>query len=1204
MSSRLSSLELHGYKTFANLTHFAYPSMVTAIVGPNGSGKSNIADSIRWVLGEQSFSLLRAKKSEDMIFAGSENKPRSGMASVSIAFNNHDNWLPIEYSEVILTRRAYRDGQNEYLINNQRVRLKDFYELLGKTGLGDRTYTIIGQGLVDVALSIKPDERRKLFEEAAGIGLYRSRKEEALKRLETTRRNLERVLDILEEIRPRLRSLERQAAKANEFLHLQSDLKNYLREWYGYYWFKAQDELATAQAVYKERDIQLQENRKKLNFLRSELQKTSDRLHSQREQLSQIHTQSAKLFKELEAIEKQYAVMEERLHSNSQQKHQLDIDLSELNERIISKEKDLTEVENDYQKFKSDHDATHKELSIFKEQYVTKVKERRQVQSQLEEIRKELLLLETNLIKLEAQKNESGQRKQELVNQIPFNETSIKKIENELIELNTDYDGKRNLLSELSNQLTLVQSNISEAKRDLSTIHEHEQAINKKRGALDVEITRLSVKIDMLKQAEQNLSNYSEGAKALFSSVKKNSLGYELSALTPYLFVPKKFEIAITAALGEILDLVIIKNKNINKDTLEEISYRVNERVAILSVLNPPKSHREKINLQNKNIIGIASDLIEITGEYKNTINSLLNTIIIVENKTNALEIIDLIPDTHRIVTLNGEIFLRNGVVMLGKVASSQKVSTLREKTDLEQKIKEQSLNMEEFINSLESIEANSKEVFSRISDLDKQIQQLNREKTALYQTSEIIQIEKSKKENQMSWLENQLLDATTKITEIDNSINHIEYEIARHKEKINQHKIEEERLVENLENLSLLEIQDQLHTMETNALIASQKNNNSIDKKNRISREIYENKQRYSDLINRSNLLIASNNNLQNELDIIKQKERELKQELNELQINQLVPQEKSLNDTENLYNQQLNSEKELQKNNIFKENLYTQAEIELTRKKEYLGNLIERIEDDFGLIEFETNDFNPKLTPLPFSDMVIENLPKKQEITDGLNDTIRELKNQIRRIGSINPEASNEFDEVKKRYEFLKNQVADLESASEDLKKVIAELDEVMRVEFLATYKAVSAEFSKMFTSLFNGGSARLTISDQTDPIASGIDIEARLPGRREQGLVLLSGGERSLTAIALVFALLKVSPTPFCVLDEVDAMLDESNVGRFVDLLKELSKETQFVLITHNRNTVQAADVIYGVTKGRDTTSQVISLKLDEVDNTYIE
>ncbi len=247
MNSRLSSLELHGYKTFANITNFAFPSMVTAIVGPNGSGKSNIADSIRWVLGEQSFSLLRAKKTEDMIFAGSENKPRSGMASVSIAFNNHDNWLPIEYSEVVLTRRAYRDGQNEYLINNQRVRLKDFYELLGKTGLADRTYTIIGQGLVDVALSIKPDERRKLFEEAAGIGLYRTRKEEAIKRLETTRRNLDRILDILEEIKPRLRSLERQAAKANEYLRLQSELNNLLREWYGYYWFKGQEELKIAQ---------------------------------------------------------------------------------------------------------------------------------------------------------------------------------------------------------------------------------------------------------------------------------------------------------------------------------------------------------------------------------------------------------------------------------------------------------------------------------------------------------------------------------------------------------------------------------------------------------------------------------------------------------------------------------------------------------------------------------------------------------------------------------------------------------------------------------------------------------------------------------------------------------------------------------------------------------------------------------------------
>ena len=1204
MNSRLSSLELHGYKTFANITNFAFPSMVTAIVGPNGSGKSNIADSIRWVLGEQSFSLLRAKKTEDMIFAGSENKPRSGMASVSIAFNNHDNWLPIEYSEVVLTRRAYRDGQNEYLINNQRVRLKDFYELLGKTGLADRTYTIIGQGLVDVALSIKPDERRKLFEEAAGIGLYRTRKEEAIKRLETTRRNLDRILDILEEIKPRLRSLERQAAKANEYLRLQSELNNLLREWYGYYWFKGQEELKIAQSQCKERNDQLQENRDKLRFVRSELQKSSDLLQSQRNQLSLIHTQSSKLFKELENFEKEYAVLEERLHSNSQQKHQLDLDIDELNERIISKEKELIEVERENEQIKSDFDHAQNELNTFKDQFNKKVLVRKEVESQISEIRKNLLLLETNIIRHQAQINESQERKQELDKQIPLNESSIKEIVRELTDLRNEIHNQEERLSKLADQINLVQSNLSSAKKDLTSIRDQELNSNKKRNLLEAELTRMSVKLDMLKQAEQDLSNYSDGAKALISSVHKKELSYDLSALTPYLFVPQKFEIAITAALGEILDLVIIKNKTISKDTLAEIHQKIDERVALLSVIGQQKSHTETLTIKHSKLIGIASDLVEIKGEYKNTLNKLLNTVVIMEDKESALDVLDHIPDTHRIVTLNGEVFLKNGVVILGKVTSSQKISTLREINDLEQIIEDNSKNLKNHMSLLSSLDSRANETSNKISDIEKQLIELNKEYFDLSHSKELIQIEISKKENQQNWLENQLSDSKAKIIQLDSSISQLESEITSNKEIHGKNKVDEEKLLKNLESLSILEVQNQLHAFETNTLLASQRNNNSLEKIKRLSGEIHENKQRYSDLVNRRNLLIGSINNLEKEVDALKQKESETKQNLREIQTDLLGPQEKSMQTTENLYAQQMSTEKELQKENLLKENLYTQAELDLTRKKENLENLKSRIEDDFGLIELEYHNFASKTPPLTFPDMVIQSLPQKLAIPEGLHDTIRESKNQIRRIGSINPEAAKEYTEVKERYEFLKNQVSDLESASEDLKKVITELDEIMRIEFLSTYRAVSTEFTKMFTTLFNGGSARLTISDQTDPIASGIDIEARLPGRREQGLVLLSGGERSLTAIALVFALQKVSPTPFCVLDEVDAMLDESNVGRFVDLLKELSEETQFVLITHNRNTVQAADVIYGVTKGRDTTSQVISLKLDEVDDTYIE
>jgi len=312
MPTKLASLTLHGYKTFAQKTNFDFPARITAIVGPNGSGKSNVADAIRWVLGEQSYSLLRAKKTEDMIYNGSDQRARAGMASVSITFDNEDNWLPIDYSEVVLTRRAYRDGANEYLLNNQRVRLKDFYELLAKTGLSERTYTIIGQGLVDLALSIRPDERSKLFEEAAGIGLYRSRKEEALKRLEVTQRNLERAQDILNEIKPRLRSLEKQAARAREFLALQENLQDKLRLWYGYYWYKAQKDLTAVKAQYESSQAACTTIQIQMESKHAEAEALKEQINRESEGLNVLRAEIAALQQQIQANVQSKAILVER----------------------------------------------------------------------------------------------------------------------------------------------------------------------------------------------------------------------------------------------------------------------------------------------------------------------------------------------------------------------------------------------------------------------------------------------------------------------------------------------------------------------------------------------------------------------------------------------------------------------------------------------------------------------------------------------------------------------------------------------------------------------------------------------------------------------------------------------------------------------------------------------------------------------------
>src|SRR5512146_810261 len=330
MTPRLKSLELHGYKTFASRTLFEFPGDVTAIVGPNGSGKSNIADSLRWVLGEQSYSLLRGRKTEDMIFAGSEMRPRAGMASATITFHNEDGWLPIDFNEVSITRRAYRDGQNEYLLNGQKVRLKEISELLGRSGLAERTYTIIGQGLVDAALSLKPEERRRFFEEAAGIGLYRARREEALTRLDTTRRNLERVLDILSELEPRLRSLEKQARRAMEYEQIRADLRLLMRDWYGYHWHRTQQELKHAHEVVRVQEERLQQARERQQKEEEQLNGVRARLLALRGQLNGWHTQSAELHTRRERVSRTLAVMDERQRALVEQQQHAEGDLARL----------------------------------------------------------------------------------------------------------------------------------------------------------------------------------------------------------------------------------------------------------------------------------------------------------------------------------------------------------------------------------------------------------------------------------------------------------------------------------------------------------------------------------------------------------------------------------------------------------------------------------------------------------------------------------------------------------------------------------------------------------------------------------------------------------------------------------------------------------------------------------------------------------
>ncbi len=568
----LRSLELHGYKTFANRTVFEFAGAVTAIVGPNGSGKSNIADSIRWVLGEQSYSLLRGRKTEDMIFSGSELRPRAGMASATVVFDNHSGWLPIEFSEVAVTRRAYRDGQNEYLINGQRVRLKDVSELLAESGLAERTYTIIGQGVVDAALALKAEERRRLFEEAAGIGLHRARREEALRRLDTTRRNLERVQDILAELQPRLRSLERQAKRAQEYEQVRADLRIALRDWYGYYWHRAQRELAAALDATRLQEETLHRTRQNQMELTQKLMGCRQKIQDTRGELGILHRRLADFHAEREELARNLAVADERERSLREQiqslqneiiQSQEEIDL--LEERLLGAERDVGQQQAELNEAQSMADEARAELQV-------RQTERASVEEAVQRATGVLARLRAKHDQLVARLNE---RNAFVIGLGEEQDKAIRAVE----EAEKHLLGARQVKETAANSLRIAQEQHARSKLALQThreklagMEDERKKISEEHAVRNNELTRFQAEMEVLESAEQTLAGYTSGAQTLLKAAREKRLTGTRGALSSQLEVPLELEIAIAAALGEFVDGVILDQASLTANALDLLS--------------------------------------------------------------------------------------------------------------------------------------------------------------------------------------------------------------------------------------------------------------------------------------------------------------------------------------------------------------------------------------------------------------------------------------------------------------------------------------------------------------------------------------------------------------------------------------------------------------------------------------------------------
>ena len=1190
----MKSIELQGYKTFANKVFFEFPLPITAIVGPNGSGKSNISDAIRWVLGEQSYMVLRGRKTMDMIFSGSDKKARASMASATITFDNTDHWLPMDYVEVAITRRAYRDGQNEYLINGQKVRLKDVNELLAQSGLSERTYTIIGQGLIDNALSASPEDRRRFFEEAAGIGLFRSRREEALIRLKETARNLERVNDILSELEPRVHSLERQAKRAAEYAHVTDELKLLLREWYGYHWHHTQQDLLVVRERFAQQEKRTNQVRSQFENLDEDLRKKRDDIRELRLKISEMHNQAAEIHKRIEQLTRENAILDERKNAALAQVRSRQDESALLDEEQKLIEERGKELESSLVSLQSDEKEAAEQKASYTSELNKRMAELNEMRAALRAKRDEQDKLESKLIRLKARHDDLDERTSKLEESLNGLRITLERLETGLRTFQRDNQKFYDAHQQNEEKLAALNNEIADLEKQLSGHESDLRDARSEKNKVDSALSKVSARLDVLIDAEKHFSGMNRGAQYIAQSAEKGLIQSQIQSFQSMLDVPPEYETAAAAALGDELDAVLM-----NMDEWNRVMDLLNQAQSGRAVLLPDAAEcREKSTVPFGAYEGTKSllSVLNCRDEVRSVLERVLAGTWLAESREKAMALRNFLKPGERIVTKEGDLFRSDGSVVSGSEGRQKLLSRTRE--------------IRELAEEKQNIEGQTAALAKQISDTEAAIRQLREtvkarqaERTKLQSSGLELQrklnqlaVEKEKQTQAAAYQRQRLNDTVSQIEGNSKQIEEIAAQVTELEKGREGFRAEIRGMQDQINKIQLNELQDQVQHWNVNCAVLKKSISETETRIRENKADAEKNQKKKNQLAERIRSGEQSSKTLDEQIAKLKEKINEENQLSAEV-IEKTVPVEAELKRGEEQLNIDQKAFQEKQQLVVSAERMLAQAQVEVTRQDDRLEALKKRIEDDLGMVNFMYDEKIEGQNTLPLGEMVSE-LPRVEILSENLEEQMQRLKNHLRRMGAVNPEAITEFSESSERYEFLKAQMADLKKADADLRQVIAELDRMMENAFLATFDKVQAEFKQMFVRLFGGGSARLALTDPNDVNSSGIEIEAKLPGHREQELSLLSGGERSLTSVALIFSLLRVSPTPFCVMDEVDAALDEANVGRFCDLLKELSKDTQFLVITHNRNTVEASNVIYGITMSADSTSQVVSLKLDEI------
>lgn len=1201
---RLKQLELQGYKSFANRTDFAFNTGVTAVIGPNGSGKSNVADAVRWVLGEQSFNLLRGKKTEDMIFSGSDQRARLGMAEVRLTLDNSDGSLPLDFQEVTIIRRAYRSGENEYLLNGNRVRLKDIAELLSRSGLSRRTYTVIGQGLVDQVLSQRPDERRALFEEAAGITAQQAKRDEALRRLDETKTNLQRVHDLLEEMTPRLRHLKLAADKANQARQLQADLHALLRTWYGYRWHTLLGEVERAQQAERSAADLQRQFQADLARLESDLQAQRARHADLRQHLGDWHRRASALHRQAEAVQRELAVSEERQRQLSVRQREAASDLAGLQaqeaaaaERLLALQETLTVRQAEAE--------THRiALRRAEDALATRLAGRQARQRALEQAQAEANRLLSAQQAARAQLAQIGER-----------QAALQKTEAEhAAAIEASRQGGVTLaqrLGALEAEQAAAQSEIQglvKAQAGQAALAEQAEGERRQLAAALSDLGRegasLQSRFDVLTRLRSEGAGFAAGARAVLadlSSTRPQLPRGILGAVSSLIRVPSHLETALEAALGGQLQDIVVETWDVAETAIAFLKRTDGGRATFLPLdtIRPAPPIRVP---HAAGVLGVAADLVETEPRLASLVQYLLNRIVVTEDLAAARRVRQGLGSGPQptLATLEGDLVRPGGSVSGGSSARNRQEGSVlareREWRDLPAAIEALKARSRQLDAQLRQAEAKRQAALDSQRQLRSVQTQQEQQRAVGREALNQVQRDLDRQRQAERWHADLARQAAEESGTLAARVSALQVTLAQHEaqQSAAQSAISAARqalaalAADDLDQdvaaarASLATAQAQVSTQEALAqqarLAREQAATQAAARRARAAEwqaELERLAGQVRELAAQDAALAAQIKTLQDQIDPA---EAEL------AQVEASQAQQEAVADRAR---QQVRTA-ELQLN---------QARLELERRQDALARLRRDIEHDFGLVQLERSAEMADQPPLPMGALV-ETLPVVESPPEGLEAEVQRLRQQLTRLGSVNPDAPAEYEETSGRHTFLVEQVADLEKGATGLRQVIAELEKVMEREFRKTFRAIAERFKEYFSMLFGGGSARLSLSDGDSLATTGIEIIARPPGKRPQSLALLSGGERALTAAALIFSVLSVSPPPFCILDEVDAALDEANVGRFRDALGRLARDTQFIVITHNRGTVEAAQTIYGVSMGADNASQVLSLRLEDL------